>query len=177
MINDLITVSVVHFVRMHFSHHLFLIIICCSHIICLSIEWSTFPVLVRVIIIHLIHIIVKVCSIVNNIDIIMVEHLSVFIVLLSFLLLMLLSTRLSRRATLSSLHMHQIVLNVSIKLNVELAANIANYIPNFIEVLSLIDVIIFEIVQELLLVLIWIVFLIFFSAKTKYFSIFFLVVW
>lgn len=116
MVNDLVTISVVHFIWMHFSHHLFLIIICCSHIIGLSIEWSTFSVLVRVI--HLIRIVVKVSSIVNDIDVIVVEHLFIVIVLLSFLLLMLLATGLTRCATLSSLHVHQVVLDISIKLNI-----------------------------------------------------------
>jgi hypothetical protein len=73
--------------------------------------------------------------------------------------------------------MHQVVLNISIELDVQLAADVANNIPNFIEVLRFIDVVILKVVQELLLVLIGVIFFIFFSTKTKYFSIFFLVVW
>jgi hypothetical protein len=90
VINNLISISVVHFIWMHFSHHLLLIIICCSHIIGLSVEGSTFSVLVRVV--HLIRIIIKVSSVVNDIDVVVVEHLSIVVVLLFFLLLMLLST-------------------------------------------------------------------------------------
>jgi hypothetical protein len=73
--------------------------------------------------------------------------------------------------------MHQVVLDISIELDVQLAADVANNIPNFIEVLRFIDVVILKVVQELLLVLIGVIFFIFFSTKTKYFSIFFLVVW
>lgn len=89
---------------------------------------------------------------------------------------MLLPTWLSRRATLSSLHVHQVVLDVSVELDVQLTADVANDIPNFVEVLRFIDVVILKVVQELLLILIGVVFFIFFSTKTKYFSIFFLVV-
>jgi hypothetical protein len=46
--------------------------------------------LVRVV--HLIRIIVKVSAVVNDIDVVVVEHLSIIVVLLSFLLLMLLPT-------------------------------------------------------------------------------------
>ena len=73
--------------------------------------------------------------------------------------------------------MHQVVLDISIELDVQLAADVANNIPNFIEVLRFIDVVNLKVVQELLLVLIGVIFFIFFSTKTKYFSIFFLVVW
>tara|TARA_B110000285_G_scaffold235302_1_gene316180 strand:- start:791 stop:1012 length:222 start_codon:yes stop_codon:yes gene_type:complete len=73
--------------------------------------------------------------------------------------------------------MHQVVLDISIELDVQLAADVANNIPNFIEVLRFVDVVILKVVQELLLVLIGVIFFIFFSTKTKYFSIFFLVVW
>jgi hypothetical protein len=90
VVNDLISISVVHFIWMHFSHHLFLIIIYCSHIIGLSVEGSTCSVLVRVV--HLIRIIVKVSAVVNDIDVVVVEHLSIIVILLSFLLLMLLPT-------------------------------------------------------------------------------------
>lgn len=175
MVNDLVTVSVVHFIWMHFPHHLFLIIVCCSHIIGLSIEWSACSVLVRVI--HLICIVVKVSSFVNNIDVIVVEHLSIVIILFSFLLLMLLAAGLTRCATLSSLHVHKVVLDITIKLNVQLAADIANHITNFVEVLSFVDIVILKVVQKLLLVLICCTIIILFSAKAEYFSIFFLIVW
>lgn len=72
--------------------------------------------------------------------------------------------------------MHQVVLDVSVELDVQLTADVANDIPNFVEVLRFIDVVILKVVQELLLILIGVVFFIFFSTKTKYFSIFFLVV-
>jgi len=177
VINNLITISIVHLIRMHFSHHLFLIIVSCPHIVGLAIERSSFSILVGVIV-HLINVIVKVCSIIDNINVVVVEHFSVFVVLLTiFLLLVLLSARLAGRATLAALHVHQVVLDVSIELYVQLAANVANDVSYLIEILSIFDVIIFEVVEELLFVLVCVVFLVFFPAKAEDFSVFFFVVW
>ena len=178
MIDDLVTIGVVHFIWVHFSHHLFLVIICCPHIVGLSIEWTTCSVLVRVI--HLICI-VKVSAVVNDIDVIVVEHLSIVVVVISMtimaLLPVLLPTGLSRCTTLSSLHVHEVVLDISVKLNVKLAADIANYSPNFVEVLSFIDIAILKVVKELLLIVVGCTVVIFLSTEAKYFSILFLIIW